>query len=296
MSEQRTTELLKKFDDWNRDVIKELLPGWCRNVAKNLEIATTSMDYKQGRARTKHCIVVAAGPSLTDEDILSLKDYPGDIIVCNKVFRRFINLDVVPDWCLLLDSNAVSEEQFRFLKNRPWVPTKFLISTTAFPATVKTINEHSKGHPNQFYMFNPTVGLDGDMDVTTVWKWMNTCPELSHGGNVGTMALMFARDRGYEVIGLLGYDLYEELDPEWTQEQAKEREYLYFPDIDKVVAIPFYFLAYSQCLANTAFMWHGNDPKSPRKAVNLSESPLMRHINVFKQMKVKEYVEWTHTI
>ncbi|MCK9598951.1 MAG: DUF115 domain-containing protein [Sphaerochaeta sp.] len=296
MSEQRTNELLNKFDDWNRGVIKELLPGWCRNVAKNLEIATTSMDFKQGCARTKHCIVVASGPSLTDDEVMSLKNYSGDIIVCNKVFKRFLDLGVVPDWCLLLDSNAMSEEQFRFLKERTLVQTKFLISTTAFPATVRAIHDHVKGRPNQFYMFNPTVGIEGDMDVTTVWKWMNGCPELSHGGNVGTMAFMFARDRGYEVIGLLGYDLYEELDPKWTVEQAKEREYLYFPDMDEVVAIPFQFLAYSQCLANTALIWHGNDPKGPRKAVNLSESPLMRHINVFQQKKVKEYVEWTDEI
>ncbi len=293
MSEQRTNELLKKFDDWNKDVIKELLPGWCRNVAKNLEISLRSSDFTQEHAKKKHCIVVASGPSLSDEDILSLKEYTGDIIVCNKTFKRFIDLEVAPDWCVLLDSNAVSEEQFRFLIGHIWVPTKFLISTTAFPSTVKIIKEHSKGHPNQFYMFNPTVGLDGNMDIATVWKWMNGCSELSHGGNVGTMAFMFARDLGYEVIGLLGYDLYEELNSKWTPEQAKEREYLYFPEINKVIAIPFHFLAYSQCLANTALMWHGGDPKSPRKAVNLSESPLMRHINVFKQMKVNEYVEWS---
>lgn len=285
-----TEDFLNKEDSWNKMVVKELLPTWCQNIVQNMHAAVLSKSHLDYRPDSKHCIVVAAGPSLTDEEILSLLEYQGEIIVCNKVLKRFIELGVEPDWCLLLDSNPISFGQFLFLNDFPTKHTKYLLASISFPGTVRLILSESAGN---VYMFNPQTDTGGDVPLSKLWEWMNDCPVLCHGGNVGSMAFNFAKGLGFEKIALLGYDLYEEPNPNWTMKEAGEREFFYYPDINRTIAVPFHFLTYSQYLLNAAEQWQTKRAGGTREAVNISNSPLMRHSPVLTQMEVKEYVEWT---
>jgi len=290
MPKLNAEDFLNKEDSWNKMVVKELLPTWCQNIVQNMHAAALSKNHLDYHPGSKHCVVVAAGPSLTDDDIRSLLGYQGMVIVCNKVLQRFIELGVEPDWCLLLDSNPISFGQFRFLKDFPTRHTKYLLASIAYPGTVRLILGQSAG---SVYMFNPQTDTGGDVPLSKAWEWMNGCPVLCHGGNVGSMAFNFAKSLGFEKIALLGYDLYEEPNPKWTMKEAGEREFFYYPDINKTIAVPFHFLTYSQYLLNAAEQWQTKKSGGTREVVNISDSPLMRHSPVLTQMEVKEYVKWT---
>jgi len=283
-------ELREKADKWNMATTKELLPAWCFNVGRNRDRAWNSKNFKDWKSdpmRNRRCIIVASAPGLKDETILELLDYNGDIIVCNKMLERFVKLGVQPAWCILLDSDPISTNQFEFMNG--WVKTwnvKFLVSTIAYPYTVKTINQCN---PDNFYMFNPQTDTGGEVAISKTWEWLNGCPSLCHGGNVGGLAFQFAKSVGYEEIALLGFGFYEELNPGWTMKEAGEREFFYYPDIDRTVAIPFHFLSYSNYLMSSALEWKGHNEE--RRVINLSESPVMRHSPVFTQEEVGEYVE-----
>lgn len=287
----KVEEFFNKEDSWNKMVLKELLPTWCQNIIGNSKIILEFESFKKVVPKVKHCVLVAAGPSLTDAEIEELSAYDGDVIVCNKVLKRFVGLGIEPDWCLLLDSNQISISQFEFLLDRPTKETKYLISSIASPRTVSLLVETVR--QSNIYLFNPHTDTGGEIALSTVWEWMNGAPVLCHGGNVGCMAFNFAKVLGYEKIALLGYDMYEEPNPNWTMKEAGEREFFYYPDINKTIAIPFHFLTYSQYLLNAIEEWQTKKIGGPREAINLGESPLMRHSPVLTQMKVREYVEWT---
>ena len=290
LNEENFKENVEQF---NKEAVLEHLPSWVFNVGANVPIARTALDLKDAPQRKgATCIIVAAGWSMTDEEVMKLKDFKGDIIVVNKSFERLYRLGVIPNWVCLLDAHAISASQFRWLDGMDITvdgfdakmqgKTKFLISSTAYHKTVDIIDTFT----DNLYMFNAYEDIGGEARLSQIFTWMNGKEELQHGGNVGALAFILARTLGYKKIALIGFDLYEEKDKNWTVEENREREVLYYPDIDTYVHIPFHFMAFMTFLCTAS-----EDTKEP--IVYLGKSPLFTHSPHFKTEDLDEFIRAT---
>jgi len=275
-----------KMKEYNQKVTSELMPKWCSNIADNLEIARGSQTVS---AIPKHpgrsAIIIGAGPSLKDDDIRKLQNYTGTIICCNKSFERLMKLGVTPNWVMLLDADAISAPQFRFLdfpEDEHWLDdTKFFVSTQVYPGTLKTIERHAKC--GNLYMVNPVADPANLPFANEIWGWMNGCEPFEHGGNVGGFSLNLAMTMMFSKIGLLGFDLTEEPDRKWTFKESMEREIFWYPDTGEYVHVPLNFMYYAQWMFHKAMMYEAGI------VVNLSESPLMRHARL-AQHYLEEFI------
>jgi hypothetical protein len=157
--------------------------------------------------------------------------------------------------------------------------TKFFVASVAYSPTLRTIMECT----DNVYGFNPVDdSAKGPLRISKVWEWMNDKMEFEHGGARGC-AVNLAASLYYQKVGLLGYGLYEKPNPQWTLDEAKEREYIYYPDTDEVCAIPRHFKAY---LAH--ILWTVQST-SWTEWFNLSDTPLFRHSPLLKQSTVDEF-------
>ena len=290
-----TNEKIEKLRDeileeeclqYNKEAVLELLQEWCSNISQNIGLTRFSNKISDiPNAESEHCVVVGAAPELTDEEIIALKKYRGDIIITNKNYERFLKLGVFPDWVCLLDAHPVSLMQFKFLEKSgvPWSEeTKFMVASVVHPDTLKLICDVTA----EVYMFNPVSEDTGSaVRISKTWEWMNDAPEFEHGGSVGCLAVSLAKHLRYRVVGLLGFGLYERPNPKWTLEEAKQREFIYYPDTNENVALPLNFKAYI-----TYITFEVKD-SSWAKYYNMSNSPVLRHSPHLVQTDVKEFVK-----
>lgn len=101
----------------NLEVMRDLLPEWSRHLASNLEACKRSKSLDDLPVdRPDACIVIGAGPSLRDEDLVKLRAFKDDVIVTNKSFERCWELGLKVDWVVLLDAHPVSASQFRWME------------------------------------------------------------------------------------------------------------------------------------------------------------------------------------
>lgn len=299
--------IVSKFSDdidsrmaaYNQVVMTDLLPKWCANFGDNLPITKRAKDLDQAPMlcikdetedlivlKRPHCIVIGAGPSLEKVDLSALKAYKGDIIVCNKSFEPVLKAGLIPDWVCLLDADAISVTQFRFLEDVRQVNTrtKFFVASTVYPQSLAIIE--AAAYPGNLYCFNPTVRMDEQTDINRSWEWMNGKTSFIHGGNVGGLALNLAMELGYERIGLLGFDFFEKRNRNWTFKESMEREVMWYPDTDEYIHVPFNFMCYAQWM----FIKAENYRSEAREVVNLSDSPMMRHTPTLAQEDLHEFI------
>jgi len=299
MSKLSAEDISSRMASYNQTVMTELLPKWNANFADNLPITKRAKNLDEApflcqKTETEdlmvlkrpHCIVIGAGPSLKKVDLSKLKNYRGDIIVCNKSYEPLLKAGVIPDWVCLLDADAISVTQFRFLEDGPVNDrTKFFVASIVYPETLRKIAMRSIDWGN-LYCFNPTARTDEPTLVNEIWGWMNGKKAFAHGGNVGTAAVNLVMELGYGRIGLLGFDFIEEPRKEWTLKESMEREVWWYPDTNEYVHVPFNFMCYVQWL----FMKAEDYQNERREVINLCESPLMRHTPVLKQEGLDEFI------
>jgi hypothetical protein len=283
---------LRQIEDFNREAITELLQSWCMNISENIVVARRAKNLKEYPRLNRQihaAVVVGAAPNLTDKDILALKDFQGDIIITNKNYRRFFDLDVFPDWVCVLDAHPISLNQFTNIdvsipkeSRRP----NYLVGTIVHPMTAGLIEGYSRGQ--RLYMFNPVTDLGGQVRLSKTWQWMNDKDEMEHGGSVGTLAVRLAYELRYQRVALLGFGLCEKGDPTWTIEQAKERDHIYYPDTNEYVSIPKHFKGY------LAFLFEQVQEANWCKFYNLSDSPVLRHSPLLTQMTIEQFIGETN--
>lgn len=287
---------IRSIENYNKEASRDLLQNWCINVSENMKEAREATDLSEfikdnnryNASRLKDAIVVGASPDLTDEEIMEIDPNKVDVIITNKNFERFYNLGVFPAWVCLIDAHPISNMQFSFLNKfdmggPPYKlenSIKFLISTTVYPSTLNTIMTHS----DWVYMFNPVTDFGGQVRLSKTWAWMNDRDELQHGGSVGGLAITLATMLNYERIGLLGFGLCEKGSPEWTIEESKSHDHIYYPDTNEYVSIPRHFKAYLAYLMEVV-------RTNKSKFYNLSNSPVLRHSPMLGQTDVKEFIK-----
>jgi hypothetical protein len=135
------------------------------------------------------------------------------------------------------------------------------------------------------YMFNPIVDTGGHVRISQTWRWMNDRDEMDNGGSVGTLAVQLASTLRYKKVGLLGFGLCEKGDPNWTIEQAKERDHIYYPDTNEYVSIPPHFKGY------LAYIFMLEQESNWACFVNLSDSPVLRHSPLLRQGTIETFEE-----
>lgn len=286
----------------NRDAIRELLPEWCSHISQNVQLCKRAyrLDDIPRQSLKDRCVVVAASPYLTDEEILKLKGFEGDVIVTNKNFQRLYDLGVTPSWVVLLDAHPISAQQFRWLEcadRERLRKVRYWVASVIYPKTLEIL----MGVGN-VYCFNP-LEMGGDIvaecpecghgfeamptvRLSETWKWMNGLDEFSHGGNVGTCAFLFAKKLMYKEIGLMGFDLYELPSDSWTMEAVAQREYLFYPGFG-TVAWPTHFKAYFAYLVDAI-----KDTASEVRY--LGTSPLFLHCPVVVSESADDFVRRGH--
>jgi hypothetical protein len=286
---------LAQMRDVNVQAIDDLLPIWCRNIGENMPICKKAKTLEGVRADQRDVVVVAAAPSLTDEDLIKLTDFKGDIIAVNKTFERLVRLGIVPTWVVMLDAHPVSMSQFRWVRTYEWKEKpRFFVSSVTHPLTLKVLTEVFDA-----YMFNP-LELSNEVvlscpkcghlseQTTTVrlsqtWTWMNGLPEFAHGGNVGTCAFLLARELGYKRIGMMGFDFYLEPDPAWSVSHSLSMETLYYPDFGTICWPP-YFKAYFAYLSGVL-------QDIAAEVRYLGNSPLFTHCPLVTTATIEEFLE-----
>lgn len=285
-----------EITEFNRNAVIELMEEWSMNIGENIPLARQARDLQDFHRENKpnRVVVCGAAPSLSDEQIVALREFKGHIIVTNKNYQRFCRLGVIPEWVVLLDAHPVSAMQFEFLEKYPWpeedrgsylVETKFFVSTTVYPQSLKYIMEFAGA--DHVYMFNPIHDDGTAVRLSKTWSWMNERTEFEHGGSVGNCAINLAKHLSYKHIALLGFDLCEnplEVGHNWTIEETQQRDFKYYPDTNEVIAIPTHFKAYM------AYIFAEIVDTPWANWYNLGTSPALRHSPYLIQMTVKEYV------
>lgn len=291
----------RKLQAYNKEVVQQLMPAWCANLGENAPIARQAKGISDMNTKSMVCvredgmavvrpssaIVIGAGPSLAKADLELLKQFRGDILVCNKSYKRLVDMNIVPEWVLLLDADAMSVTQFRWMEETPPLVTpNFFVSTVAYPGTVKLIADKTLER-GKLYMFNPIV-RGGENSMSKAWEWITFKESFEHGGSVGTCAFDLAMFLKYSTIGLLGFDFIEQKNREWTFEESTQREVFWYPDTDEYVHVPLNFLCYAQYMLQKVRAYQNEN----RRVVNLSDSPMMRHSPVVEQQSLRDFIAW----
>ncbi|MFA5401464.1 MAG: 6-hydroxymethylpterin diphosphokinase MptE-like protein [Dehalococcoidia bacterium] len=284
--------------------MQELIPEWSRHIAENLEACKKSLSFEDlPLFRADDCIVIGASPSLTDEELLKLKDFKGDIIVTNKSFERCFKRGLRIGWVVLLDAHPISASQFRWMEefisrdiidfgspvkveyvdDSAFRNVRFLVSSVAYPGTIKLLKKAGC----KIYFFNPAVSAKENEPyrVSQMWGWMNNLPEFPHGGNVGTCAFCLARKLLYKRIGILGIDFCEEPGKDWTHEQARGYEYFYYPESKSMK-----FVAISKVFKSFIAYFIGAVNDCPGAVRYLGTSPLLKFSPYITSQSLDDFI------
>lgn len=284
----------KELDQFNKDVASAMLLEWCSNINENSATIPECKNIGElPSVKSKYATIIAASPDLDMEDVAKLNVADTDILLVNKIFRRYYEeIGRAPSYVFCLDHRAMSIADFRWLGELEDGPlsqirrfTKFILSTTVHPQTLVFL----KNRDMDVYLFNPIdLSKSGDYRVSQIWQMMNGMEEMEHGGNVGALALNFAKWR-YSAMALMGFGMYEELEEIKTMEEARERFYLWYPEEQRVLAFPLHFKIYYAYICNVV-----NDLKNNGKVIfNLNKAPHWKHYEAFMQGTVYDWVWFT---
>jgi len=237
----------------------------------------------------RSAIVVGAGPSLTDEQLMLLKDYKGYVICSNKALGRVLRYRV-PDMVAVIHTTPEIVEHFcgeLVTEKLMWGGVEVLASTCIHPdLTMRLEALHAKVR-----WFNASIPFKTGLD-----EYMHAmAPHLSTidtGGNVGIFMCQLAAMMQYKTIGMLGMEHCLELNPKWTNEEAAEHAIFYAPEDDPV---PF---AMDQAFHNYMLIiqaWYSGLEGKGIDVYNLTPKGFLyirrRNPGAMPYMETKEYVE-----
>jgi hypothetical protein len=194
-----------------RQIVKQT-PIFMNNISKNLRVILNGKSVnliKHGETKlqaSRAAVVVANGPSLTDEQLELLKTSKfrsrgGMIIVCDSALKRVLRAGIYPDIVTLVDSAIYAREFFddpvveRF-KHR----LHYAVPVDMHPDVVSFLRGEIYWY-QPFHPRYPCINLTEYMDML-----FPEYPALDSGGNVGCFTMCFADWLEKEHIALLGFD------------------------------------------------------------------------------------------
>jgi hypothetical protein len=229
----------------NAHTVEVELNDWIHNFAYNLERMPKKSTGWRDRTIPDSAIVVGAGPSLTDEQILDLNGYEGTIICVNKSLERMYRLGVTPDWVVMVHTTDEILPHFaNDLVRQHLHGSHVLMSSLGHPSVTDEILAHAD--PDKVFWYNPSVP---DCFAPTVDRMMAQMSQeivVDTGGNVGIWGLVVAVRRGAKNVGLLGMEHCHDITKVtgWTNQQAAGYSYQWAPEDDQFYCITPMFRAY----------------------------------------------------
>lgn len=234
----------------NTHTLSVYLASWLQQYSANLVLTKGFMDNRwpswPGR-QGESCMVVGAGPSLSDEQLDALNSYTGFIICSNKVLERMLEHGTHPDLVAVIHSTPEIAAHFKGpLAREALNGIEVVASTMVHPDVTKALLEAGA----RIRWFNPAIPELFKKNVNEFLYRTSNCPVIDTGGNVGLFMCTIASEHStFETIGLLGMEQALALDPKWTNEQAMENVIYYAPeDLPEPFAINQVFHGYLQTL------------------------------------------------
>lgn len=267
----------------NVNTTETFFEKWVENIRDNLPLIdfTVNQDLRKDM-KVNDCIVVGAGPSITDGQLRALQDYTGTIICVNKIYKRLMTFRE-PHLLVMLHTSEEILPHFQdtFMD----IYTKVLIPTTIHPKVARRICEITR----RAYWFNASTpdalgGADKVIHILTRRRLQT----IDAGGNVGIFGMVMAKELGAKNIGMLGMEHCIAPDPAWSSEQSLAYTHLFSPEQNEFVTITPMFKGY----LNSIIGW-SKQIKETTKLFNLTAKGLLyidrKRIGI-PYMNVAEYV------
>lgn len=233
----------EEFQKLNDDEVKMMRKAIsCNTVKRNVEIWTRNfrnntyamiLDPEKNRSvqeikrmPNRPTVCVGAGPSLM-KNIRLLKKFKkmdGLIITSDKCLRDVCKY-VVPDYVVHADSNPVN---VKFYEDVPLTEdTHAIFAAVSDPK----ISKYIKG---KIYWFNAQIPNDIFPNAAQFMQLVNGRPNVSFGGNIGSLAWLMARFLACDPVALIGYDMSWDKDcpKNWMMDQKGNPLYYKHDNVD----------------------------------------------------------------
>lgn len=222
------------------------LQSWLKQFRLNLLRTHGFGETNLPKRCRKSAIVVGAGPSLTDEQLESLRDYQGYLICSNKVLERVSEYRLPNMVAVIHTTHEIAANFQSYVVRVNLGQSDVVVSTCVHPDVTQELCVHAT--KDKIHWFNASIPFKKNLD-----DYMQAMApgllQIDTGGNVGIFMCELAETMGYDTIGLLGMEHCLKLDPKWTNEQASEYAIYYAPEDDpEPFAMNQAFTAYMQTL------------------------------------------------
>lgn len=196
---------IKKIQNKNlRDIMMDFFPGWNAtiqfrnlldiNFRSNQKFCSHNVDQLAGAFRKKEIVIVAGGPSL-DHTLEFLKEASGDkvIVAVATVWQKLLDLNIIPDYIVVMDAQERTYKQFPTNGGYPRVPL-ILDSTACWKFAAN-------------YQGEKYIAYQRDYDQSEKYAEESHNKLYETGGSVTTLALDIVLQSGAETVYLVGADL-----------------------------------------------------------------------------------------
>ncbi|MDD5512096.1 MAG: DUF115 domain-containing protein [Dehalococcoidales bacterium] len=225
--------------------VKGELENWLNNFAYNIRKFERKNKWLPPDAIKGSAIVVGAGPSITDEQIMVLRNYPGTIICTNKSLKRCYAHHVAPKFVTVVHPTDEILPHFahQVVRDNLYM-SNVVLSTMTHPSVTDEILAHAD--PDKVFWYNPSTS---DMFVENIDKTISLLSNrgtIDTGGNVGIFSMLLAYQWGANPVGILGLEHCHGPGSwaMWTNEQSDGYEWHYAPEDDMLYCITPMFKSY----------------------------------------------------
>lgn len=270
--------------------LQSYIHDWIGNFRENFKrgYIVERKEWLDSVIKPTSTICVGAGPSLTDEQILALKDYKGTIICVQKSLERMLRLGVTPTIVTVLHSTTQVLPHFaNDIVRERLKDMHIIIPSTMHPEVSKEIIDHSDPEKTWWFHASESEEILPNYDV-----FMNSMVPLATkdcGANVGIWSIGVSDILRSKVVGMLALEHCLPMSTIETNEQSLQSIIFYAPeDEQKYFCMDQVFRTYVKIIMD----WYANT-KHRVNTYNLTPTGLiyMRRATWIPYMELREFIQ-----
>lgn len=244
------------------------------------------------KADTMLC--VGAGPSLTDEQIETMRNFRGLLLCVNKSAKRLYEKGIVPDIITCIHGTDEVLPHFANDVVRENLHKSYVIlCSTTHPKVTEEVYKYAD--PKKVYWFHASTPADMVANIDQLFQAFVNLPLVDTGGNVGLFQIALSTHFTPKALGFVGMELCQDYkDAVKTNQDMLESTYLKFPEDGQEFVLSKVFRAYTQVLMD----WYGQTLKNaggkfPFELFNLTPKGLIyvRRKDWIPYMPIQEFVQ-----
>ena len=275
----RTVDLF--LNEWNGNFRENLERGYFKGTDGRVLLDVV---------KPSACMCVGAGPSLSDEQIDSLRDWPGCILCVNKSVKRLLERGVVPTVITALHSTDTVLKSFQHdIVRTNLTKSYIMLPTTIHPEVAKEILAYAD--PEKVYWFHASCPDELVPNLDNMYQSMVKLPVIDTGGNVGLFNMAVSEQMHPDALGFIGMELCEPKSSVTTNAESLESTFMYFPEDQQEFVLSKVFRGYLQVLMD----WYGTQVKQglPITVINCTPVGMVycRRRDWIPYMPVGEFVK-----